>query len=103
MKSSFCIDLQRFMLIPTKFPLTRKLWWLERRKGKIVVVRIRLGQHNDGFLFIEEAFVVLRRKGKIVVVRIRLGQHNEGFLFIEKAFVVLRRKGKIVVVRIRQG
>lgn len=23
MKSSFCIDLQRFMLIPTKFPLTR--------------------------------------------------------------------------------
>ena len=45
----------------------RKLWWLERRKGKIVVVRIRLGQHNEGFLFIEEAFVVLRRKGKIVV------------------------------------
>ena len=30
-----------------------------------VVVRIRLGQHNDGFLFIEEAFVVLRRKGKL--------------------------------------
>ena len=25
MKSSFCIDLQRFMLIPTKFPLTRLL------------------------------------------------------------------------------
>ena len=24
MKSSFCIDLQRFMLIPTKFPLTPK-------------------------------------------------------------------------------
>ena len=24
MKSSFCIDLQRFMLIPTKFPLTRE-------------------------------------------------------------------------------
>ena len=23
MKSSFCIDLQRFMLIPTKFPLIR--------------------------------------------------------------------------------
>ena len=23
MKSSFCIDLQRFMLIPTKFPLSR--------------------------------------------------------------------------------
>ena len=60
-----------------------------------VVVRIRLGQHNEGFLFIEEAFVVLRRKGKIVVVRIRLGQHNDGFLFIEEAFVVLLRKGKI--------
>ena len=25
MKSSFCIDLQRFMLIPTKFPLSRFL------------------------------------------------------------------------------
>ena len=24
MKSSFCIDLQRFMLIPTKFPLSQK-------------------------------------------------------------------------------
>ena len=24
MKSSFCIDLQRFMLIPTKFPLNRQ-------------------------------------------------------------------------------
>ena len=59
-----------------------------------VVVRIRLGQHNEGFLFIEKAFVVLRRKGKIVVVRIRLGQHNDGFLFIEEAFVVLRRKGE---------
>ena len=30
MKSSFCIDLQRFMLIPTKFPLTRKSIVLSR-------------------------------------------------------------------------
>ena len=80
-----------------------------------VVVRIRLGQHNEGFLFIEKAFVVLCRKGKIVVIRtslcrkgkivvirIRLGQHNDGFLFIEEAFVVLCRKGKIVVVRTSQ-
>ena len=64
-----------------------------------VVVRIRLGQHNDGFLFIEEAFVVLCRKVKIVVARIRLGQHNDGFLFIEKAFVILCRKVKIVAHR----
>ena len=59
-----------------------------------VVVRIRLGQHNAGFLFIEKAFVVLCRKGKIVVIRIRLGQYNEGFLFMEEAFVVLCRKGE---------
>ena len=26
MKSSFCIDLQRFMLIPTKFPLSPKIF-----------------------------------------------------------------------------
>ena len=41
-----------------------KLWWFERRKGKIVVIRIRLGQYNEGFLFMEEAFVVLCRKGE---------------------------------------
>ena len=31
---------------------------------KIVVIRIRLGQYNEGFLFMEEAFVVLCRKGE---------------------------------------
>ena len=46
------------------YVVKEKLWWFERRKGKIVVIRIRLGQHNEGFLFIEEAFVVLRRKGE---------------------------------------
>ena len=30
MKSSFCIDLQRFMLIPTKFPLSPNLFWLAK-------------------------------------------------------------------------
>ena len=30
MKSSFCIDLQRFMLIPTKFPLTHVKTWIYR-------------------------------------------------------------------------
>ena len=49
-------------------------------------------------VMVAQQFLVL-----FVVVRIRLGQHNDGFLFIEEAFVVLRRKGKIVVVRIRQG
>ena len=53
-----------FIVIRIKMQQRRKLWWFERRKGKIVVVRIRLGQHNEGFLFIEEAFVVLRRKGE---------------------------------------
>ena len=46
MKSSFCIDLQRFMLIPTKFPLSHDLdknistnhifanqyWWLQNMR-----------------------------------------------------------------------
>ena len=45
------------------------MWWFERRKGKIMVARIRLGQHNDGFLFIEKAFVILCRKVKIVAHR----------------------------------
>ena len=30
MKSSFCIDLQRFMLIPTKFPLTLFMYWFHK-------------------------------------------------------------------------
>ena len=30
MKSSFCIDLQRFMLIPTKFPLTLEKYWFHK-------------------------------------------------------------------------
>ena len=29
MKSSFCIDLQRFMLIPTKFPLSQSMFRIE--------------------------------------------------------------------------
>ena len=33
MKSSFCIDLQRFMLIPTKFPLSRNKDNLSRGKA----------------------------------------------------------------------
>ena len=36
MKSSFCIDLQRFMLIPTKFPLSREVPKFE--KGQLVKV-----------------------------------------------------------------
>ena len=35
MKSSFCIDLQRFMLIPTKFPLSRPLLYELSYVGKI--------------------------------------------------------------------
>ena len=41
MKSSFCIDLQRFMLIPTKFPLIHKKglygWYAGLYKLKPVV------------------------------------------------------------------
>lgn len=39
MKSSFCIDLQRFMLIPTKFPLSRFYQSLTYKKVKKVGVR----------------------------------------------------------------
>ena len=35
MKSSFCIDLQRFMLIPTKFPLSHE-------RGKINYLQLFL-------------------------------------------------------------
>ena len=39
MKSSFCIDLQRFMLIPTKFPLS---------PGHSLTTRWSLGEHALG-------------------------------------------------------
>ena len=35
MKSSFCIDLQRFMLIPTKFPLSPIKYSTFRRCGSV--------------------------------------------------------------------
>lgn len=35
MKSSFCIDLQRFMLIPTKFPLTHKIFVVDLSQYKM--------------------------------------------------------------------
>ena len=35
MKSSFCIDLQRFMLIPTKFPLTLTITSLQDSKRSV--------------------------------------------------------------------
>ena len=43
MKSSFCIDLQRFMLIPTKFPLSlsiliRLLFWHKKSVENLPVV-----------------------------------------------------------------
>ena len=50
MKSSFCIDLQRFMLIPTKFPLTPDIiyklalcprfdsWWHHNKKELLIRV-----------------------------------------------------------------
>ena len=34
MKSSFCIDLQRFMLIPTKFPLSHKNIYKEESQNQ---------------------------------------------------------------------
>lgn len=35
MKSSFCIDLQRFMLIPTKFPLSLNFPDRFKKKGRL--------------------------------------------------------------------
>ena len=41
MKSSFCIDLQRFMLIPTKFPLSRKRTIIKEKLYKYINSKIR--------------------------------------------------------------
>ena len=45
MKSSFCIDLQRFMLIPTKFPLNRK-----RVKNKADCISRYIGLQSAFFM-----------------------------------------------------
>ena len=37
MKSSFCIDLQRFMLIPTKFPLTQEIFVILHRSYYVLI------------------------------------------------------------------
>ena len=52
MKSSFCIDLQRFMLIPTKFPLTRKMPLMKDLHKKLTAVFCKNsdGQSNVSML-----------------------------------------------------
>ena len=51
MKSSFCIDLQRFMLIPTKFPLTHKDTKKQHRKRNLNHERIKDRKcKNRGFI-----------------------------------------------------
>ena len=49
MKSSFCIDLQRFMLIPTKFPLSRckpKIYEKKRIRIRWLFITLSLGNDN---------------------------------------------------------
>ena len=51
MKSSFCIDLQRFMLIPTKFPLTRNQVKKSIKQDKgCAQTRCKLFEHTLCFL-----------------------------------------------------
>ena len=68
MKSSFCIDLQRFMLIPTKFPLsqfmatfyerlTDKANALDKRKAFEEAKQIVRKNHPDPYHW--AAFVML--------------------------------------------
>ena len=45
MKSSFCIDLQRFMLIPTKFPLTPQQYYLSH----LIPDKVQLYTKKAGF------------------------------------------------------
>ena len=47
MKSSFCIDLQRFMLIPTKFPLS-----LDNSDISIVAHTIIITNKNRAYIFL---------------------------------------------------
>ena len=49
MKSSFCIDLQRFMLIPTKFPLTLFI-------GSYLVQQLAVLYPNANNSFVKQLF-----------------------------------------------
>lgn len=54
MKSSFCIDLQRFMLIPTKFPLSPKVGNEEYDTVSYNVDYYDVKRFDDGELTIHE-------------------------------------------------
>ena len=55
MKSSFCIDLQRFMLIPTKFPLTQDYRARFSADLKKSLPRIPIVESLNDFLAFEQA------------------------------------------------
>ena len=60
MKSSFCIDLQIFMLIPTKFPLSQYLYCLKKRVSNFFNIKQALALYGMlyclGDTFIEEIY-----------------------------------------------
>ncbi len=47
MKSSFCIDLQRFMLIPTKFPLTHSHCYIKLGASYVFGFGKHVKQNNE--------------------------------------------------------
>ena len=68
MKSSFCIDLQRFMLIPTKFPLSRDYTSTTQQNISQHVDNI----YKDGELIVEatnKKFLLVRQEGNRKVKR----------------------------------
>ena len=67
MKSSFCIDLQRFMLIPTKFPLTHEYAIIVQSKNfrevSIFICRSDFLSSTWSFLLASIVIVQVQRYG----------------------------------------
>ena len=59
MKSSFCIDLQRFMLIPTKFPLTLSVSAMLVYTHQKNIAQVFILERYFLFPFIRQQFTVL--------------------------------------------
>ena len=57
MKSSFCIDLQRFMLIPTKFPLNPENRFVTHLGQKLSTCKQKKSPMNNIFIGVCLCFV----------------------------------------------
>ena len=95
MKSSFCIDLQRFMLIPTKFPLSRSLLFDGKSMMNIKRSEDSKKYHNDILNRIKSA----KKQADNVVLEIPTFVSRKTISGTIKGFLMQSSKERVIIVK----